>query len=208
MVETDIVEKLGISHSPLREAFKNLQKDGLVVIVPRKGAFVKLITRNDIEENFPVRAVLEGLAAKQAYHRMSEENLIEMKNVLQKMEKAVRRDDVKTYRQHHIMFHNIFINASMNDLLINTLQSLRMHSLWFAFSYKYYTEDINSSLETHKKILELFEKRDLNDKEIENFVRNHIEVALEKFLAYLEGEKQLYDKFKKVEVDRDIKRSK
>ena len=69
LVEAELQKKFGISRSPLREAFRDLEKKGLVVIIPRKGSFVRRITQKDIEENFPVRSVLEGLAAKEAFQK-------------------------------------------------------------------------------------------------------------------------------------------
>jgi DNA-binding GntR family transcriptional regulator len=65
LVEIELQKRLGVSRSPLREAFRDLEKKGLVVIKPRRGTFVKKIARQDIEEHYPVLAALEGLAAQQ-----------------------------------------------------------------------------------------------------------------------------------------------
>ena len=91
LVETELQEFFGVSRSPLREAFRDLEKRGLVVIVPRKGTFVKQISREDIEEIFPVRTALEGLAAKIAFNRMTASDLEEMGNTLEDMKKAVKK---------------------------------------------------------------------------------------------------------------------
>jgi len=71
LFEVKLQARFGISRSPLREAFRDLEKKGLVVIVPRKGTFVKTVTRKDIEENFPVRTSLEGLSAKIAFKNIN-----------------------------------------------------------------------------------------------------------------------------------------
>jgi DNA-binding GntR family transcriptional regulator len=63
LVETKLQAEFGISRTPLREAFRELEKRGLVEIFPRRGAFVRQLSRQDIDDNFPVRAALEGLAA-------------------------------------------------------------------------------------------------------------------------------------------------
>ena len=65
LVEAELQKQFGISRSPLREAFRDLEKKGLVFIIPRKGTYVKQLSRKDIEDNFPVRAMLEGLAAQE-----------------------------------------------------------------------------------------------------------------------------------------------
>jgi len=186
LVEAELQKQFGISRSPLREAFRNLEKKGLVVIIPRRGTFVKRITRKDIEENFPVRAVLEGLAAREAYQKMTENALEEMSHVLQEMAKAVKENDTKAYWRNHLEFHDIFIKASSNDILIDALKTLRMHSLWYRFSYQYYKEDLFRSLDVHQKILNHFRNKDVDQQVIGKLVQEHIQVACRSFLAYLD----------------------
>jgi DNA-binding GntR family transcriptional regulator len=186
LIETELQKQFAISRSPLREAFRDLEKKDLVVIVPRKGTFVKRLTRKDIEENFPVRAVLEGLAARQAYRRMSSPILEELAQALDKMAAAVTRDDVKMYWQNHLEFHDIFIKASGNDVLMNILKTLRMHSLWYRFSYQYYQEDLRRSLAVHRNILSLFQNQETDSHKIGSLVEEHIQTAFHRFLAYLD----------------------
>ena len=186
LIEADLKEQFGISRSPLREAFRDLEKKGLVEIKPRKGTFVKKITRRDIEEHFPVRSALEGLAAREAYPKMNEEDRTEMTREFGNMKTAVSKNDATAFWEHHFLFHEIWINASGNLILINLLKTLRMHTMWYRFSYKYYKEDFNKSLKIHEKILNLYKTKKSDTKKIEDVVRNHIEVAVERFLAYLE----------------------
>jgi len=154
LIEKELQEQFGISRSPLREAFRDMEKKGLVNIIPRKGTFVRSITREDIEENFPVRAVLEALAAKQAFSRMTEEDLDKMARTLLGMKTAVKENDTKAYWKSHLEFHECFIKCSGNSVLINLLQTLRMHSLWYRFAYQYYQEDLKKNLTVHQKIFE------------------------------------------------------
>jgi len=186
LVESDLQKQFGISRSPLREAFRDLEKKGLVTITPRKGTFVKSISRKDIQENFPVRASLEGLAAKEAFKKMSAKDRSRMERALLKMENAVKKNDPKSYWKQHLLFHEIFITACGNDVLIHILQTLRMHSLWYRFSYKYYREDLPGSLAVHQKILGLFRNPRTDPTALAALVQDHIERAAEKFLAYLE----------------------
>jgi len=186
LVEAKLQKQFGISRSPLREAFRDLEKKGLVVIVPRKGTFVRTVTRKDIEDNFPVRAALEGLAAREAFSRMTKEELDSLQDAFLNMKEAAAEKNGKAFMEHHIRFHETFIKASGNDVLINILMNLRMHSIWYRFSYQYYKEDFQKSINIHKKILDLFRNKDSDPQEIESTVRWHIEVALDRFLAYLE----------------------
>ncbi|MEW6670049.1 MAG: GntR family transcriptional regulator [Thermodesulfobacteriota bacterium] len=186
LVESDLQKQFGISRSPLREAFRDLEKKGLVTITPRKGTFVKRISRKDIQENFPVRATLEGLAAKEAFKKMDAKDRSRLEQALRKMEQAVIEDDPKAYWKQHIVFHETFIGACDNDVLIHILHTLRMHSLWYRFSYQYYREDLPGSLAVHKKILDLFNNPQTDPAALAVLVQDHIETAAEKFLAYLE----------------------
>ncbi len=186
LVEAELKEKFGISRSPIREALRELEKKGLVEIVPRRGAFVRSISSKDIEENFPVRAVLEGLAAKEALGRLTEQEMIQMEQCLQKMRGAVEARDAKSYWEHHRIFHETFIQACGNQLLAGLLKDLRTHALWYRFSYQYYQEDLARSLSIHERILDIFCSKDLKrGKELEEMVRIHIEEAMERFLSYL-----------------------
>ncbi len=185
LIETEIQEMFGISRSPLREAIRDLEKKGLVTIVPRRGAFVRRVSVKDIEDIFPVRSNLEALAAKLAHANISREDLDEMLETLEKMTRAVKADDTKSYWRHHSIFHEIFINASHNDVLIETLSRLRLHSLWYRFSYQYYEEDLHKQFLIHKRIYKLFADRKADVKKLEKLVHDHIEVAFEKFVGYL-----------------------
>ena len=95
LLEDRLKDEFGVSRTPLREAFRVLEKEGLVELLPRKGAFVKRITRQDIEENFPVRAILEGLASRLAYTNMSDKDINEMEEVFEAMRGAAEREDGK-----------------------------------------------------------------------------------------------------------------
>lgn len=187
LVEAELQKQFGISRSPLREAFRDLEKKGLVVIVPRKGTFVRSITRKDIEENFPVRATLEGLAAKEAFVKMTDADQADMKNALAQMARAVRNQDTKGYWEHHLIFHQIFIRASGNTVLIDILQTLRMHNIWYRLSYQYYQEDLEKNLSVHEHIFQLFSDPASDPQTLADVVQQHIEIASEKFLAYLEA---------------------
>ncbi|MGE5255906.1 MAG: GntR family transcriptional regulator [Hyphomicrobiales bacterium] len=183
LLEMELQQQLGVSRSPLREAFRDLEKKGLVVILPRRGAFVKEITYQDIQEHFPVRANLEGLAARLAYGKLSPQDLASMRRALEGMKRAGRTKDREAYRQNHNVFHDIFIAACDNRLLIDILQKLRMHRLWYFVSYRYQKLDFQMALDVHEKIMDLFEQEDTNPHELELLVQNHIDEALERLFG-------------------------
>ena len=183
LIETQLQKQLGVSRSPLREAFRDLEKKGLVTIVPRRGTFVKEITGKDLEENFPVRATLEGLAARQAYPRMTPDCLADMARALEGMKKVGEVGDSQAYRKNHLKFHEVFVNASGNTLLINILKTVRMHQLWYLVSFRYYRRNFELALLEHQRILDLFSSPETDPEMLERVVRSHIEEALEKLFG-------------------------
>ena len=186
LVEQDLQARFGVSRSPLREAFRELEKLGLADIIPRRGTFVRRISRKDIEDSFPVRAALEGLAAELACRNMSKDVLKNMSLQLEQMKVAAENRDTENYYSSHLRFHQMFIECSQNELLKSTLETLRMQSLWHRFSYRYYQEDFEKSYGYHQKIMQLFENPDEAQGKIGKLVETHINVALDSFLAYLE----------------------
>ncbi len=188
LIEAELQNQFGISRSPLREAFRDLEKKGLVVIIPRKGTYVKQVSRKDIQDNFPVRAVLEGLAAREAHPKVTDQILEGLSQALVKMKTAVENNDTKTYWKNHLEFHDIFIKASGNDVLISILKTLRMHSLWYRFSYQYYQEDLQRSLAVHQTIFDHFQNKDTDINDLGNLVQMHIQTAFQSFVNYLDAQ--------------------
>lgn len=185
LIELDLQKRFNISRTPIRESFRVLEKKGLVEVIPRRGTFVKRISTRDIEEHFPVRSVLEGLAAKQAFLNMSQNTLESMERTLAKMKIAAENKDSKNYWKQHILFHEIFIDASGNQLLIDLLKTLRMQIMWYRLSYQYYQEDLNSAYMIHEKLMALFKNENTDPDKLEAAVRIHIDEAVNKFIGYL-----------------------
>jgi DNA-binding GntR family transcriptional regulator len=190
LIEVDLQKQFGISRTPIRESFRVLEKKGLVEVIPRKGTFIKRIFPKDIKEHFPVRAVLEGLAAKQAYPNMSAATLDLMERALAQMKVAVKNEDAKRYWKQHILFHELFIDNCGNQLLIDMVKMLRMQIMWYRLSYQYYQEDFEKSYRIHEEILELFKNKNADPDRLEAVVRDHINQAVTKFLGYLSAKKK------------------
>jgi DNA-binding GntR family transcriptional regulator len=188
LTEVELQKQFGTSRSPIREALRILEKKGLVEIISRKGCFVKTVARKNFEENVRVRAVLEGLAAREAYSKITSDELGDLMRCLRELKIAVSKKKSLKYTQNHFEFHDIFINASRNDVLIELLGPLRMLGKWYGFSHRYFKEDLQKSLEVHENIAKLIQSRDVDPQEIENIVRSHIEDALKKFVSYFEND--------------------
>jgi DNA-binding GntR family transcriptional regulator len=187
LIEAELQEIFGVSKSPVREALRDLANKGLVEIKPRKGAFVKPITRTDIVENYKVRAVLEGLAVREAYEKMSEADLERMKATLNRMVSAARKKKYREYFDHDHELHNIYLEVCGNRLLVDLLKGLRMHNLWYNFDHEYYKKDfdLREDVKPHVELVEALQNKKVGSKKIEGMMREAIEKALNNFLAYV-----------------------
>lgn len=191
LLEVELQNHFGISRSPLREAFRELEKNGLVTIIPRKGTYVKRVTRKEIQENFPVRAELEGLAARLAATRINTAELRELEDILEEMKKAVRERKTKNYYSTHLAFHEAIISFANNELLYDLLKTLRMHSLWHRYAYNYYQEDLEKAYKVHDEIFQMFKSDPPQPEAVGDKFAEHINVALERFISYLNDNENL-----------------
>jgi len=183
LIEAKLQDQFGISKSPIREAFRVLEKNGFVEIIPRKGTFVRKISKKDVKENFPIRAYLEGLAAGLSTPRLSSQDLRKMKTILSLMEKATQAQNHQKYLKQHMKFHDIFIEACGNDSLMDMLERLRRQAFWFRCSYHHFQTAIENTLEVHREILNYFELKDAEG--AEHQVKKHILDALDEFINHI-----------------------
>ena len=183
MVEAELQEQLGVSRTPIREAFRILEQHGFLVNLARRGTYVRKITEQDIRNNFPVRAYLEGLAARLAVANLTGKEIQDMQSALSKMEKAGKANNFMSYFTEHDRFHMVFINGSNNGLLIDMVKNLRRHALWFRLSYKWHQENYKQAIPLHKNILKLFKKKDADGAEF--LVKDHILYSQKGYLEIL-----------------------
>jgi DNA-binding GntR family transcriptional regulator len=183
LVENELQRKFGVSRAPIRESFRILEKNGLVVIIPREGTYVRKITQKDIKENFPIRACLEGLAARLATSNLESKSIEGMELALSRMTEEAKNNNFKSYFKYHNEYHEIFINVSRNDTLIEIIENLRRQAVWFRFSYLWHQENFEYAIQVHREILELFIKKDAE--KVESLVKEHILIALDRFLQFL-----------------------
>ena len=179
LVETEWQKHFGVSRTPLREAFRDLEKKGLVEIRPRRGTFVKKITRKDINEHYPVLAALEGLAARQAYERMNNDQLNDLSGHLRSMQEATNAGNVELFQEHHDQFHRTYITASGNQLLIDMILDLRLRGTMLRFFLtRISPPHCQQRLDVHERILVAFRNHAEGPGHVELLVRSHIEEML------------------------------
>jgi DNA-binding GntR family transcriptional regulator len=162
LIENELQRKFGISRGPIRESLRILEKNGLVISIPRKGTFVRKITQEGMEEIFPIIAVLQGLAARLAVSHLNNDEIVKMELALSKMVEAAKKRDIKRYVDHHSQYHQTFIYASKNNTLITIIENLRHQYIWFTSKYLHVKESFEYGIRAHREIIDLFIKKDID----------------------------------------------
>ena len=115
LMEIHLAQKLGVSRTPVREAIRMLQLDGLVTMVPRRGAVVAEITISDLEDVLEVRAALEELAARKACQNMTPERLTRLRETAGRFAECLKKDDLMASAQADVEFHEIICEATQKS---------------------------------------------------------------------------------------------
>lgn len=158
--EATLGKQLGVSRTPVREALRQLDLEGLVEIAPNRGAKVIGISRKDVEDIYHMRARLEGLAARKAAEHIKEEELAEMEEVILLSEFHVKKPESKQMVRLDGRFHEIMYRASGSRMLEHVLTDF-LHYVKMARSHSVKTEHrAQESVKEHKRILEAIRQRD------------------------------------------------
>lgn len=162
LAEPDVAKTLGVSRTPLREAFFQLESEGFVVVTPRKGAVVSELSEKDANETYTIKGTLEALAAELACGNLTEELLKELSELNERMEKAVdgQRQDMKKFLQLNSRFHQLIYDACGNEKLSKLIATLRQQTLRYNYVYISRLSHPEESVKEHAAIIKAFKKRD------------------------------------------------
>lgn len=162
LMEIQLANKLGVSRTPIREAIRMLEHEGLVVMKPRRGAQVAKITVQELDDVLEVRKSLEMLAIEKACERMTEEDMQAMRDAAKEFEYVVedKENDVTALAEADVEFHDTIYRGTGNRRLIQILGNLREQM--YRFRIEYLKEgDVRETLaEEHEEILKAIEARD------------------------------------------------
>lgn len=138
MMEVELADDMGVSRTPIREAIRKLEKEGLVTIEPRRGAYASQISTKDMVDILEVRQDMEGLAAFFAASRMSEEQMSELKKASEAYNKAVLNGNTVDMIAYDTKFHRIIVESCNNKILVQMIEQLQ--ELVLRFRYIYYDD--------------------------------------------------------------------
>ena len=160
LMEIQLANKLGVSRTPIREAIRKLELEGLVLMIPRKGAEVAEITEKNLRDVLEVRCALEELAVQLACDRMDEGGIKAMKEASAQFCNTLDSDDITRIAQADVAFHDIIYAATDNRRLIQLLNNLREQMYRYRIEYLKKKECYPQLLEEHQTIIDSIESRD------------------------------------------------
>jgi len=160
LMELQLAEDLGVSRTPIREAIRKLELEGLVVMIPRKGAYVAGISIKDIADVFEIRAALESLAAGLAAKRITEPEIKELYRSLEKVAEASQEGDFEKVVQSDTELHDLIYKASRNGRLVQLINKLREQIQRFRSTTLSYPGRIKQTLEEHEKLVKAISQGD------------------------------------------------
>ena len=159
-MELQLAAKLGVSRTPIREAIRMLEQEGLAVTVPRRGAEVARMTLKDMEDVLEIREALDELAVQLACKKISSEQLEQLRKVKEDFELNTRSNDVKKIAESDVKFHDIIYEATDNPKLVSMLSNLREQVYRYRVEYLKDTNSYPILILEHEAILEGLQSRD------------------------------------------------
>jgi len=193
LVERTVAYELGVSRTPVRAAFERLFSEGLVELVPNRGAVVVSLSLEDAIEILQMREALEVLACRLAVPRLSPEALDRLKAVLAEMRKAVRDNDLYRYSDLNSTFHRIILDASGSKRLAEVLDLLKTQTIRHRLTSLLTPGRARSSVLEHEAILKglVRSRKEGTSKYAEDAMRRHLEGLRASLLYAVQHEAQL-----------------
>lgn len=185
--EPELAERFGISRTPIREAFRQLESEGYLVVIPRKGAVVASLSERDVEEFYSIKSILEGYAARMAAERMAPRDIERLEAINEKLEQIAAAGDIKAFFRVHNEFHDLFIKASGNDKLGELINQLMLKFNRLRLASLAQPGRMGISVQEHRKIIDAFRKHD--GELADNLVRRTATIGAEVLIQSLEQEK-------------------
>lgn len=183
LVETDIAQQLGVSRNPLREALRILQSEGLVEVQHNRGTYVAQITREDIEEIYSLRKLLEVYAVSQVARQATADQVAELESLVVQMEKATAIGDYRQAANLDLELHKTLWALSGHKRLFNILSGVQTQiRMFLTVNTQLYENLVTVAVADHQLIAEAIRAHD--EVEAANLMSHHIELALQETLDF------------------------
>ena len=186
LMEIALAEKLGVSRTPIREAMRKLELEGLVVMIPRRGAQVANITEKDLNDVLEVRIALENVAIEKACTRMSKEDMGRLWLAAKEFERTMAEGNLVRLAEADVAFHEIIYRASDNKRLNQVLNNLREQIYRYRVEYLKEEETRNVLVKEHEELTKAIRQRDV--KKAQEISFRHIENQRRAIIQSIEAE--------------------
>lgn len=160
LMEIQLANKLGVSRTPIREAIRKLELEGLVLMIPRKGAEVADISEKSLRDVLEVRKALEELAVQLACDKITKEEIEDLKKAAEDFKKILKSRDITEIAEADVRFHDIIFMVTDNQKLVQLLNNLREQMYRFRVEYLKNEEVHPQLIAEHEKIIEHIMERD------------------------------------------------
>lgn len=160
LMEIHLANRLGVSRTPIREAIRKLELEGLVKMIPRRGAEVAQITEKSMNDVLEVRRAMDVLCVELACERISDEELERLKKACTDFEQAVKTKDAKRIAQADVALHDIILHATGNMRLIQLVNNLSEQMYRYRFEYIKDFSQHERLVEEHRIIYESLVQKD------------------------------------------------
>jgi len=173
LMELQLADKLGVSRTPIREAIRMLEQEGLAVTMPRRGAEVAKMTLKDMEDVLEIRDALDELAVRLACKKINEEQLERLKVAQKEFEDSTKNPEVKKIAEADVHFHDIIYEATDNSKLVTMLSQLREQVYRYRVEYIKNPLNYPTLIAEHKEIVDAVMARD--EKKATVAMHEHVE---------------------------------
>lgn len=173
LMEIALADKLGVSRTPIREAIRKLELEGLVVMAPRKGAKVASITERDLNDVLEVRKGMEVLAISLACKRITGEELEKLESIERSFQSLIESGNLTELAEMDVKFHDTIYQATNNQRLVQLLNNLREQMYRYRMEYLKDIAVRRTLAEEHKAICEALRGRD--ESKAQNYLSVHID---------------------------------
>jgi DNA-binding GntR family transcriptional regulator len=170
--EKDLCESMGVSRTPVREALRQLTSEGLIQLIPHKGAFVSQPCIEEISDLFEVMSVLEGTCARLAATHMKEKDLQKIEALHKELEAHYQSRDHEAYLKTNHVFHVFIQELTGNKVLNDLINGLRQKILLYRQRQLYQPERFDQSIQEHRNLLGAFRTRD--PESAESLMKHHL----------------------------------
>ncbi len=190
-------KKLGVSRTPLRDALLQLEMEGFVSILPRRGVIVNHLTLQDIKNFYEIIGALESAALMANFDRIKESQIQNMHALNTEMKQAIDQDNFNLYYQKNLKFHDVFLNLCENKNLVKIVNTLKKRLYDFPRQEGFVKQWEQTSIHEHQELVRLIE--DEKKEQASNYIRDvHWSYRVqEKFL------KKYYKRAETVSENRD-----